>query len=656
MRSTRRPRRPSAALRLGWTALALLLLAASVLAWNTHAQLRGMRQESERVRAQLMADSLSQRIGHALDIGIPLDALVGVEALFNQRLGAHAEIQSIALLEGPGKVLWFAEREKTSREAAGTRADAPIMAHGQPQGFVRLTLRETGAGPFARSAAVLLLPTVLLLAALAYLAARFSEAHGVKLRDHAVRLAMRAIASGRYDRSVVLPHRRGFDLRAQQLGHAVRGVHETLTRVRRLIASLRQTEPQAQRREYLDMLLAEAQGNHRFAEYGLTQVRVVAAQAQAFWVSLLISLSAMGLLGLALAASNAPFEAVQAQAILLPGLFTAAAALAAWITRGRRWPVLSVLFCACGGLGVLAVLMAFGVLDNATYLLPGTALGGGALAGAALAACSTVEQVPRRQDFKHAMPRWPHATLGAWLSVTAWLGPALGSVAFAALGTFYGVLALTLPLLCAGFLMMRWNDPRSPWRHRVRAHGQTPATPPTTAMGPQAWIAAATTTVACGLLAAQGWLATAAVPLTPTDAAVSCAVGIGVLAGLLDPLRKRHHKGKALIVAAALGGLALLVPDMAAWQAPALATAALLTSYLLGHAMASTRRTLHIPAAATLLGGTLGMLIAAGLTALGCPMASLGLVAALLLLAGWWLQRGARASAPQAARKGGDAA
>jgi len=651
MSAPRRPRRPSAALRLGWIALALLLLAAAVLAWNTQEQLRGMRQESERVRAQLMADSLSQRIGHALDIGIPLDALVGVEALFNQRLGAHAEIQSIALLQGPGKVLWFTEREKPAREAAGTMADAPVVVHGEFRGIVRLTLQESGPGPFVRSAAILLLPTVLLLAALAYLAARFSEAQGVKLRNHAVRLAMRAIASGRYDRSVVLPHRRGFDLRAQQLGHAVRGVHETLTRVRRLISSLRQTEPQAQRREYLDMLLAEAQGSHRFAEHGLTQVRVVAAEAQAFWVSLLVTLSAVALLGLAASASNAAFETALGRTVLLPGLFTAAAAVAAWVTQGRRWPVLSVLFTACAGLGVLAVLMASGVLadQGPLQVLAGTALCCGALAGAALAACTTVEQAPRRQDFKHAMPRWHRATLGAWLGVAVWLGPALGSVTFAALGGFHGVLALTLPLLCAGFLLMRWNEPRSPWRHRVSA--QAPAA---TATAARDWGIAAGIATASGLLVAQGWMAGTTVPHSLADAAVACALGVGVLLGLLDPLRRRRHKGAALALAAVLNGLVWLVPDTAAWQAPTLAAAAMLTAYLLGHAMASAQRTLQLPASAMLLGAAIGILLAAGLVAVGGPPASLGLVATLALLGSWWAQPGVRPWQP--ARRDGDAA
>jgi len=655
MSNRRRPRRPNAALRLGSVALVLLLAAAAALAWNTYEQLRGMRQESERVRAQLMADSLSQRIGHALDIGIPLDGLVGVEALFNQRLGAHAEIQSIALLQGPGKVLWFVERERSAKVAAGTVADAPITVRGEPRGTVRLALQETGAGPFARSAAILLLPTVLLLAALAFLAVRFSEAQGVKLRNHAVRLAMRAIASGRYDRSMVLPHRRGFDLRAQQLGHAVRGVHETLTRVRRLISSLRQTEPQAQRREYLDMLLAEAQGTHRFAEHGLAQVRVVAAEAQSFWASLLMTLAAMALLGLAASASNAVADIAPLQLALLPAAFVVAATVAAWITQGRRWPVLSVLFSACAGLAGLALVLASGALTayNPLHLLPGVALWCGGFAGAALAACMTVEQVPRRQDFKHAMPRWPKAAMGAWVGATVWLGPALGSVAYTALGGLYGGLALTLPLLCASFLLLRWNEPRSPWRHRVGGRS-LPQPSAAARAGVRAWGTTACIAAASGLLMVLGWVAATAVPHGLSEAAVASALGVGLLGGLLDPLRRRRHTGAALGVAATINALALALPGEGAWHIAAVSVAALLTAYLLGHAVTSTQRTQHTRASATLLGAAIGALLAAGMAASGLPITGLMLAATLAVAVSWWAQP--RPQPWQPTRKDSDAA
>lgn len=651
----RRRHRAGAALRLGWIALALLLTAAAVLAWNTQDQLRGMREESQRVRAQLMAESLSQRIGHALDIGIPMHALVGVEALFNQRLGAHAEIQSIALMEGPGKVLWFTEREKPLRKEVGTRADASIVVNGEFRGLVRLTLQESGTAPFVRSTAALLLPAVLLLAALAYLAARFSEAQGVKLRDHAVRLAMRAINSGRYDRLIVLPHRRGFDLRAQQLGHAVRGVHETLTRVRRLISSLRQTEPQAQRREYLDMLLAEAEGSDRFAEHGLAQVRVVAAQAQAFWIGLLVTLSAAALLALALFAANGPVAV--STAVLFPGLFIAAGAGAAWAMQGRRLSVLSVLFGACAGLGALALCMALKILgDESTFqVLATTALCCGALSGGALSACNVVEHASHRQGFEPAIPRWPRASLGAWLAVAVWLGPALGGVTFSAFGDFYGALALALPLVCAAFLLIRWNEPRSPWRYRMGAAAR-PQTPAWAFNGAdkRAQGIAVGIAVAAGLLVAQGWT-TATMPRTLVDTAVPCALGIGALLGLMAPLRRTRKSGALTALAIFLNGLAMLAPATVAWKTPALAGAALLTAYLVGHATASMQRMLVMPVPVMLVGALLGLLLAAGLTAVGSsPPTSFGLAAATVLLVAWWAvpRKGPRAPGP----RGSDAA
>ena len=316
--------------------------------------------------------------------------------------------------------------------------------------------------------------------------------------------------------------------------------------------------------------------------------------------------------------------------------------------------MLSVLSTACVGLGALAVLLSSGVLaDHAPpQVLAGMALCCGALTGAALTACMTVEQVPRRQDFKHAMPRWHSASLGAWLGVAVWLGPALGSVAFTALGGFYGVLALALPLLCAGFLLLRWNEPRSPWRHRVSTHAQTPAAASvpsdTRARGVAAGIA-----IASGLLVAQGWMTAMTMPHGLADAVVACALGVGVFLGLLNPLRRRRHKGTVLALAALLNGLVLLVPDTVAWQASALVAAALLTAYLLGHAVASAQHTLPPSPSVMLVGAALGVSLAAGLVAAGGVVASLSFAATLALLTSWWSQTGVRR---QPTRKDGDAA
>ncbi len=648
-----RSRPLSAATRLGVTALILLALVAAALAGHTYEQLRGMRHESERVRAQLMAQSVSQRIAHAIDIGIPLDRLIGVEALFNQRLAAHSEIQSIALMQGPDKVLWFVERESQAGQATGTVADAPVVVRSDTVGLVRLTLQETGAGPFARTAAALLLPTVLLLAALAFLAARFCEAHGLQLRNHAVRLATRAITSGAYDRSVVLPNRRGFDLRAQQLSHAVRGVHETLVRVRRLIASLRQTEPQALRREYLDRLLAEAEGNDRFAEHGLSQLKVVAAESQAFWTSLLISLTAAGLLGLTLAA-DAPSAAHGGWMV---ALFFAVAGAAGRITSRRQWAALSVLFGACGALVVVALALLVGALDTFTDLqqLALLAAGSGMLAGAALAACMTVEQLPERSTLAHAMPRWHGATWGAWLSATLWLGPALGTVAYTALGEMYGTVALLLPIVCAGFLLLRWNEPRSPWRTRLgqlRPHPSSAASHPRPAMAPRLALG-----VTAGLLAVQCMVANASVAAQPLNAALASALGVGLLAGLLGRTRARPSRwqGPMLVAALVCGLLALAVPATHGARSLGLAAAALFTGWVLGQVFTHTQRTARIPLGAMLLACSVGAALAAGMHSADWPLASLGLAAWLALAWATWME-GRRAVRTAPADGGHDAA
>lgn len=655
--------RSSSAVRLGGIALLLLVLAAAVLAGLTHDQLRDMRQDSERTRAQLMAESLSQRISHAVDIGIPFEALVGVDALFNQRLGAHPDIQSIALLHSSGQVLKSVARDQPGHTMAGTAADAPIVVRGITLGAVRLTLQETGAGAFARSAAALLIPTVLLLATLAFLAARFSESHGPQLRNHAVRLATRAIAGGRYDRLVVVPNRRGFDLRAQQLSHAVRGVHETLVRVRRLIASLRQTEPQAHRREYLDRLLADAEGSNRFAEHGLMQIRVVAAESQTFWASLLMALSAAALPGLLLSqASPTGAQSPALQAAATCCLWLASAAVAGWLTQQRRWHALSVLFAACAGLGALALALATGVvapLSERTVWI-GTALGCGAIAGAVLVACTAVEQAAHRQGHAHAMPRWPAASLGAWLSAAIWLGPALGAVASTALGPLYGVLALTLPVLCAGFLLLRWNEPRSPWRNRIREHAAALAAAAAEHPGNTRphWSASAGVTLAAGLLAAQGLVVSTAGAQLLGNTVLACALGLGVIAGLLAPHRGRRagdKRGSTLLaVAAALNGLALMVPATFIGHAPVLAAAGLLTAYLLGRAVTATQRLLHLSPTAWLVGGTVGAALSMALTAGSVAAGSMGLAATLALVWSAWRTRRMALTLP--ARKDHDAA
>ncbi|MDP4074827.1 hypothetical protein [Acidovorax sp. A1169] len=580
--SARRPLAP--ATRLGITALVLLLLAACVLSIYAYDQLRDMRAASDRTRSQLMAQSLSLRISHAVESGIPLRGLVGIEALFQQRMASQPDIHAVALVLPDGKVLWEVTRDAA---AAGVTAEAPVQVRGAPVATLRLALRDSGAATFARATAALLLPAIGLLALLAYLAARFSQAQGIELRNHAAWRARRAIAQGRYDNTVVLPQRRGFDLRVQQLGHAVRGVHEGLVRVRRLIASLRQTEPQHARRERLDQLLAKAEAHDRFAEHGIAQVRVVAAEAQVFWITLLVALSALALQTLWLRSLHLQGETPWQWQGLAPATAASLAAFfvagtAAWsVTRWRRWPAPTVVLPACIALLATAMACASGLPAS----LPWTfAMAAGAwhglVVGAVLAACQAVEHVPRtRPEYAHARPRWRAATWSAWTVTAVWLGPALGSLALDALGMLQGAYALLLPAVCAGFFVVRWNGPRSPWRSRTGVHGNAlPATARPTADRTRALGQSG----AAGLLLGLA-LAAHALGQPPIWAPL---LGLGVAAGLF--LRGRMPSPSILTAVAAVATL-LALAIASGWlptgwylQDAVLVLAALLTGVALG--------------------------------------------------------------------------
>jgi hypothetical protein len=630
------PRRPFApATRLGIAALALLLLAACLLSTYTYEQLRDMRAASDRTRSQLMAQSLSLRVTHAVESGIPLRGLVGVEAMFQQRMASQPDIQAVALVLPDGKVLW-----QTTRDAgeAGATAEVPVQVRGTPVATLRLALRDSGAAAFARATAALLLPAIALLALLAYLAARFSQAQGIELRNHAAWRARRAIAQGRYDSTVVLPQRRGFDLRVQQLGHAVRGVHEGLVRVRRLIASLRQTEPQHARRERLDQLLAKAESDDRFAEHGIAQVRVVAAEAQAFWISLLVAMSALALQTLWLRGLHLQGETpwqwqgvAPATGASLAAFFVASAA--AWsVTRWRRWPAPAVVLPACTALLATALACAGGLPASLPWTFA-LAVGAwhGLVVGAVLAACQAVEHVPRtRPEYAYARPRWRAATWSAWTVTAVWLGPALGSLAFDALGMLQGACALLLPAACAGFFVVRWNEPRSPWRSRTGVHGNPL---PETALAPADRARALGQSGAAGLLLG---LALATHVLGPATLWAPL-LGLGTAAGLF--LRGRMPPPSVLAaVAAGACVLALAVgsdrlPTARYLQDAALALAALLAGGGLGRLARTAEGVRRWPVLSTAQWGAMGAGAVCSSGALGAHLhGGWPLLAAVLLL------------------------
>lgn len=623
------PHGATVAARLGWIGLVLLLISCIALSVISYQQLRNLCQSSDTTRAQLMAQSIKQRIQHAMVIGIPLHELQGVEEFFRHRLDAHPDIQSLSIVMSDGSVLWETLRQNAQAASIGTVSEASVNQVGQPIANVRLQLRQGCVQTFAHSTAWLLAPVIVLLAVLAWLAALFSEAQGLQLRNFSAKLAIGSIHEGRYDRSFVIRQRREFDLRVQGLGHATRSVQEMQVRVRRLITSLRATEPQLARRERLDQLLQHAQGHDCFSEHGMLQIRVVATQAQSFWACLLTTLSAAALPALEI-------QALQPQvsgnlSLLTVCVFALSVCAGALCTRRLPWRMVTVALTGCLSLITLGTTWALGLM---AFLQPTTGLLltqiiCGLVAGATLHAFLTVEKQP--QHSLNTITAGPHrgaAAIGAWTLALLWLAPALASITHDALGPLLGAAALVMPAACCLIYLLRWNEPRSPWRVIP-----SPASPHTHAPSSMPGHTPFTCITACAI-GVLSMLPYANLTL-PQTLAVGNALGLGLLAGLFMRVLHQHSLAVMAALSAALWAASWFLEDDSLWHLGAVAVAAACLGGCLASALKSTlseagRPILHFLAPMVLGSVLAGLCIAAGMPAAMQALAAVMLVAVVL--------------------------
>lgn len=514
------------ALWLGCAAAALLLLAAAILSQVHNGQTQALRAQAAQTRAQLMAQSIAQRLAHATAAGIPLHKLAGVPQFLDHWHGTHPEVTQIAIHDLDGTLLWRRHSPNLASVHEVSTGSADVGSADRPQAKVRLALHN-GSLQKPGQRLALLLPAVLLISALAYLGALFACAQGPRLRNHGLRTIARWVARGDFRRLLVLPQRRAFDLRVQQVAHAMRSVHERMVRMRLLIGSLRRTEPQQPRRDYLGQVLQQSEGRDHFANDQPALVRLVAVQFQSLWMALLSCLGALAPLAYALRvlAQAAPAATPWQQALPATclGLLVLAAAAGWKLALRLRIATLSVLILSHAAL-LLAPLAL--LLDSGLH--PGwIAAWNGGFAGAAMAACTRVQtHADDDPGFAHVQPGIAGAALLAWWGGLLWLAPALGYYAQSALRPHWAPLALLLPTVCGLFFATRWDVAHSPWRMRMAAA-------PMPRRGAQVCQARALG-AAAGLAASVMLLGLSASRTdAPTPLLQQCALGLGLGLGLL---------------------------------------------------------------------------------------------------------------------------
>ena len=275
---------PRAFGQLALLGLLLLLLATVLAAAVAMQQLRSIAHSEAQARAQQVADSLAGRISRALTLGVPLAELVGVPALFEQRMQQVPGIVALALVDGVNQPLWLklAQQPAAQREPhvqgkdalapqlipVGLSVSAPVYAGNVDvlAAQVVLVWQDLGAGSLWGKNLLPLVAWPLAVSVLAALALSRSLRRGRLRRSAVLQQAADCVLAGDFSQPLPLLHQHEFDTRPAWLAAQLRLVNEQHLRISRLHHSLRQTEPDAARRGDLDAALVFADANQRFRD------------------------------------------------------------------------------------------------------------------------------------------------------------------------------------------------------------------------------------------------------------------------------------------------------------------------------------------------------------------------------------------------------
>lgn len=261
------PARP-AALRsgvalAGW-GLLVVLVGTLVMMLVAAQQLRTLAETEAEARAQRIGDALASRVQRAVSVGVPLDMLEGVDALFEQRMRSSRDIDAVALAGADRRLLWLRSASGSATLPEGPQVVSAVQHDGQTVARIIVVWKPPQVLHILGRWAVPLLGWGVAVAALAALVLRWSWARGPCRRDAQVAAAAQRVLTGDYDWRLPADRRRDFDPRTGWLSAEIRHANELHLRIRRLVHSLRHTEPDAGRRAELEAALERATGTDRF--------------------------------------------------------------------------------------------------------------------------------------------------------------------------------------------------------------------------------------------------------------------------------------------------------------------------------------------------------------------------------------------------------
>lgn len=448
---------------LALCSLVLLSLVAAALHLQQLRTLQRMHQEAALIRSQTLANDTARKITHALSLGIPLQELVGVDALLKNLQQQHTDLVAIHIQDAHEQPLW---------SGSDTPLNEAIHATSIIAGPEQSTAAIVNTYVLVAPAKLVLveklwiwLGLLTLLTTLSFWAARLSFSLRPWLREDVIQKMSSHVHRGIFQTVWLSTHAAAHDTRPEQLSAGVQAVHEAKERLQRLVHSLRQTEPSAHHRQQLDAILEQANQDLTVGAH-LHRQRLHAVEQQCFWVSLLLALACISpWIWQLLAAHDRAILWLPAVA-----LFFSAMLVMGRIGRFLRLPVMRVLIT-----GFVSLLFAPFVLPPSSAAVLAHATVCGLLAGWGYAACQSVIYAARRK-FIFAQPRLSRPVERAYLYAVACLGPLLAIVTQQALPNEWARMAVLLPAASGLMSCLLWNVSISPWRTRIRhSPAHTPA-------------------------------------------------------------------------------------------------------------------------------------------------------------------------------------
>ena len=242
-----------AALLLGWVSYLTIGLAENNAA---------LRERESAARGLIVAESLAKSIGRALEYGIDLADLRGIDTVFASHMKDNQYIAEIVLddLEGRVQIPVIAPLRKGAAVSAAVNAD--LKAIGRVTVYLRqASMLEVISAPIS-IAMLIMLGAVLTL----WEAVNYATRRGPGLREIAARGLLAQIAANDFRSVIKIGAINRIDIRSAWLSTQVRDLNERFKRVFRLIASLQKTEPRNAERLRLMELARQARGDAKFAD------------------------------------------------------------------------------------------------------------------------------------------------------------------------------------------------------------------------------------------------------------------------------------------------------------------------------------------------------------------------------------------------------